>query len=90
VKAHRVGRRRGSHILSDNRLTDGGKIISPPLRPPWYSFLLEAMTDKLVLLPRSELTTCGQQPLAHFLPTRKQLGYFNPVHKHILDVALSH
>jgi hypothetical protein len=33
----------------DNRLTDGGKVVSPTRRPPftpqeysWYSFLLEA------------------------------------------------
>jgi hypothetical protein len=36
------------HFL-DNRLTDGGKVVSPTRRPPftpqedsWYSFLLEA------------------------------------------------
>jgi hypothetical protein len=26
----------------DNRLTDGGEVVSLMRRPPWYSFLLEA------------------------------------------------
>jgi hypothetical protein len=41
--------RTGSHISLDNRLTDGGKVVSLMRRPPynpqeysWYSFLLEA------------------------------------------------
>jgi hypothetical protein len=49
MKAHRVLRRRGSHIFSDNRLTHGGKVVSLMRRQPfthqedsWYSFLLEA------------------------------------------------
>jgi hypothetical protein len=44
-----VMRRRGSHVFLDNRLTDGGEVVSltprPPFNPqeePWYSFLLEA------------------------------------------------
>jgi hypothetical protein len=38
------------HFL-DNRLTDGGKVVSPKRRPPlpqnysWYSFLLEAESN---------------------------------------------
>jgi hypothetical protein len=46
VEAHRVVRRRG---FLDNRLTDGGEVVSPTRRPPftpqedsWYSFPLEA------------------------------------------------
>jgi hypothetical protein len=42
-------RRRGSHIFLDNRLTDGGEVVSLTRRPPftpqedsWFSFLLEA------------------------------------------------
>jgi hypothetical protein len=42
-------RRRGSKHFLDNRLTDGGEVISLVRRPPftpqedfWYSFLLEA------------------------------------------------
>jgi hypothetical protein len=49
VEAHRVVRRRGFHISLDNPLTDGGKVVSLTLRPPftppkysWYSFLLDA------------------------------------------------
>jgi hypothetical protein len=45
-----VVRTRGCHIL-DNRLTDGGKVVSATRRPrftsqedSWYSFLLEAET----------------------------------------------
>jgi hypothetical protein len=46
VKAIPVTRRRGLHFV-DNRLTDGGVVVSPMRRPPfspdsWYSFLLEA------------------------------------------------
>jgi hypothetical protein len=33
-------RRRGSHIILDNRLTDGGKVVSLQ-QDSWYSFLLE-------------------------------------------------
>jgi hypothetical protein len=40
--------RRGSHIVLDNRFTDGGEVVSLTRRPPftpqevsWYSFLLE-------------------------------------------------
>jgi hypothetical protein len=33
VKAHRVVRRRGSHIFLDNRLTDGDKVVSLTRRP---------------------------------------------------------
>jgi hypothetical protein len=51
VKAHRVVRRRGSHI--DNRLTDSGKVVSLTRRPPftpsqensWYSFQLRGWVD---------------------------------------------
>jgi hypothetical protein len=49
VKAHKVVRRRGSHIFLNNRLTDGGEVVSLTRRPTftpqddsWYSFLLEA------------------------------------------------
>jgi hypothetical protein len=36
VKAHKVVRRRGSHIFSiDRRLTDGGKVVSLTHRPPF-------------------------------------------------------
>jgi hypothetical protein len=35
MKAHRVVRRRGSHIFLDNRLTDGGEVVSPTRRPPF-------------------------------------------------------
>jgi hypothetical protein len=48
VEAHRVETLRFPHFL-DNRLTDGGKVVSPMRLPPftpqvdsWYSFLLEA------------------------------------------------
>jgi hypothetical protein len=44
-----IVRHRGSHIFLDNRLTDGGEVVSLTRRPPftpqedsWYSFLLEA------------------------------------------------
>jgi hypothetical protein len=52
--AHRVVRRRGFPHFLDNRLTDGGEVVSPTRRPPftpgslypqedsWYSFPLEA------------------------------------------------
>jgi hypothetical protein len=49
VKAHKIVRRRGSHIFLDNQLTDGGKVVSLTRRPPftpqedsWYVFQLEA------------------------------------------------
>jgi hypothetical protein len=35
MKAHRVVRRRGSHIFLDRLLIDGGKIISLTRRPPF-------------------------------------------------------
>jgi hypothetical protein len=48
VEAHRVVRRRGSHIFYTFGLTDGGEVVSLTLRPSftpdedsWYSFLLE-------------------------------------------------
>jgi hypothetical protein len=34
VEAHTVVRRRGSHILLDNQLTDDGEVVSLTLRPP--------------------------------------------------------
>jgi hypothetical protein len=37
VKAHKVVRRRGFHIFLDNRLTDGGVVISLTSRPPFVS-----------------------------------------------------
>jgi hypothetical protein len=33
MEAHRVVRRRGSHILLDNRLTDGGEVVNLTRRP---------------------------------------------------------
>jgi hypothetical protein len=49
VKAHRVVRRRGSHIFSRQSAHSGGKVVSLTCRPPFtpqedsrYSFLLEA------------------------------------------------
>jgi hypothetical protein len=49
VKAHRVVRRSRLPQFLDNRLTDGGEVVSLTRRPPftpqedsWYSFLLEA------------------------------------------------
>jgi hypothetical protein len=35
VEAHRVVRRRGSHIFLDNRFTDGGEVVSLMRRPPF-------------------------------------------------------
>jgi hypothetical protein len=35
MKAHRVVWRRGSHIFLDNRVTDGGEVVSPARRPPF-------------------------------------------------------
>jgi hypothetical protein len=43
VKAHKVVRRRGSHISLDNRITDGGKVSlmrRPPFTPPPGRFLV--------------------------------------------------
>jgi hypothetical protein len=47
MKAHRVVRRQASYIFLDNRLTDGGEVVSLTRRLPfapqedsWYSFLL--------------------------------------------------
>jgi hypothetical protein len=34
-KAHRVVKRRGFHHFLNNRLTDGGEVVSPTLRPPF-------------------------------------------------------
>jgi hypothetical protein len=49
VKAHKGVRRRGFPHFLDNRLRDGGKVVSLTRRPPftpqdssWFSFLLEA------------------------------------------------
>jgi hypothetical protein len=45
-----VVRRRGTHIFVDNRLTNGGEVVSLMLQLPftpqedsWYSFLFEAI-----------------------------------------------
>jgi hypothetical protein len=35
VEARRVVRRQGSHIFLDNRLTDGGEVVSFTRRPPF-------------------------------------------------------
>jgi hypothetical protein len=49
VQAHRVVRRRGSHIFLVSQLTDGGDDVTLTRRPPftpqedsWYLFPLEA------------------------------------------------
>jgi hypothetical protein len=49
LEALRVVRRRGSYIVLDSRLTDGGEVVRLTLLPPfdtskisWYTFPLEA------------------------------------------------
>jgi hypothetical protein len=52
VEAHRIVRRRGSHIFLDSRFTDGGEVVKNyalavlyPQEDSWYSFLLEAESN---------------------------------------------
>jgi hypothetical protein len=49
MEAHRFVRRRGFHIILDNRLTDGCEVVSltrqqpfTPQEDSWYQLLLEA------------------------------------------------
>jgi hypothetical protein len=45
VETHRVVRRRGCHIFLDNRLTDGGEVVSHTRRPSFTPRLLTSVRD---------------------------------------------
>jgi hypothetical protein len=57
VETHRVVRRRGSHILLDNRLTDGGEVVSLTRRA-------------IPVTGRGDPYGCETSRLPHFLDNR--------------------
>jgi hypothetical protein len=80
VKAHRVVRRRGSHIFLDNRVAEGGEIVSLTRRPPFTHWKIPS-TQFCLRLSRTQghsaagrITTEVKMSLGHSTMSLGRIG----------------